>query len=347
MPGLKEIAEKAGVSIETVSRILSGRYKGKTQKSIRRKEEVERIAREENYKPHTGARAMRTKKNGLVGVIIDEHTLISHTAITEILKGINLALEERGYITTFTTLPDISENSLNSRVFKEKLLDGIILIDNIREKQVERIRSTISPCVLVNNNKWEDKLCVRRDEYAAGFAAGKELASLGYKRALYFDTKQAAGMDPKEQHYSVDDRFFGFENGFSAPGQSIMRVRTTGENVKKNLLERYEEIDQQTVIVASQNFRLYRLHSVLSQMPLCPGKNFGLACIDDEYGLNFSWPELSKVSFDRGKIGRIAAEMMVNYLEGNEDKCKSLHIKGEWAGGQTTPQLKKDKKESG
>lgn len=69
MTSLKEIAEKAGVSIRTVARVLHGA--GSVAKSTRKK--VERIVSELGYQPNLVARSLKTGLSSDVLAIIGTH----------------------------------------------------------------------------------------------------------------------------------------------------------------------------------------------------------------------------------------------------------------------------------
>ena len=66
---INEIAERAGVSKTTVSFFLNG----KTHKmSEDTKQRIQRIIDETGYEPSAAARAMKSKRTGLIGVILKD-----------------------------------------------------------------------------------------------------------------------------------------------------------------------------------------------------------------------------------------------------------------------------------
>ena len=82
---LRDVAERAGVSITTVSRILNGRETG----VVIREETRARIvaaAAELGYKPNLLARALRGSRSSLLGVIVRD---ISDPFHTQVLRGVN------------------------------------------------------------------------------------------------------------------------------------------------------------------------------------------------------------------------------------------------------------------
>ncbi len=340
MSNLKEIAKASGVSLETASRVLNGKYKGRTERSKDIMRRVDEAAARLDYRPHNAARSMRTKCSGLIGLIVEETVLMTHPVISETMKGINQALTEGGYVLTITSLDGVNEKTFDLRVFHERLLDGIIVVDNISSEYTRLMRARLPACVAVNNNEWLSHNCVRRDEYAAGFLAGSEMAKLGYEEALYFELP--VHQAPDFPHYSEKDRLDGFREGFKKAGKTVFRHLSAAEmapRLTKHLLEIKDKIGPKTVIVAATCLILYCLKTAFPELGMRPGADFGLLCLDDETGLLKSAPEVSRVSFPRVEIGRTAGRMIQAALQGDEDACRSVAAQGAWIPGTTTRQV--------
>ncbi len=340
MSNLKEIAKASGVSLETASRVLNGKYKGRTERSKEVMRLVEEAAKRLDYRPHNAARSMRTSCSGLIGLIVEETVLMTHPVISETMKGINQSLTEGGYVLTITSLDGVSERTFDLRVFHERLLDGIIVVDNISSEYTRLMRARLPACVAVNNNEWLSHNCVRRDEYAAGFLAGSEMAKLGYEEALYFELP--VHQAPDFPHYSERDRLDGFRDGFKKAGKVVYRHLTQKEmapRLTRHLIESKARIGRKTVIVAATCLVLYCLKSAFPELGLRSGVDFGLICLDDETGLLKSSPDVSRVSFPRVEIGRIAGRMVQAALQGDEDACRSVAVQGAWLPGSSAPRV--------
>lgn len=87
---LKDIAERAEVSINTVSRAL----KGKSDISEDTARRIREIANEWGYVPHAAAASLRSQATKTIGVIV---TYLDNPFYARILKGVNDALAEYGY----------------------------------------------------------------------------------------------------------------------------------------------------------------------------------------------------------------------------------------------------------
>lgn len=89
---LKEIAERCGVSVATVSNILNG--KPKVSEETRQK--VLAVVEETGYQPNLLAQGMRRKKTNLIGIITEDLEEFSSTPIVENIMSV---CEDRNYRT--------------------------------------------------------------------------------------------------------------------------------------------------------------------------------------------------------------------------------------------------------
>ena len=86
---INDIAKLAGVSRATVSRYLNGGYV-----SAEKKEKIGGVIKETGYKPSYQAQMLRTKKTGIIGVILPK---INSDAISRMVEGISAVLKKAGY----------------------------------------------------------------------------------------------------------------------------------------------------------------------------------------------------------------------------------------------------------
>ena len=118
---IKEVANRAGVSISTVSRVING----SKNVSPLLKVKVERVIAETNYSANSIARGLKISKTNKIAVII---TAISRTFFTDILEGISKEAEENGYSVVIAETHDSIEKEMYLvDYFVSQWVDGIIL----------------------------------------------------------------------------------------------------------------------------------------------------------------------------------------------------------------------------
>jgi DNA-binding LacI/PurR family transcriptional regulator len=126
---LRHVAERAGVSITTVSRILNGRETGVPVRDATR-ERIVSAAAELGYKPNLLARALRGSQSSLLGVIVRD---IADPFLFQVLRGINDAARLRGFrlfLGHVDYRPDVA--AVYGSMFEQSHADGIMLMGDIQ-----------------------------------------------------------------------------------------------------------------------------------------------------------------------------------------------------------------------
>ena len=125
---LRDVAERAGVSITTVSRILNGRETGVPIRDDTR-QRILAAAEELGYRPNMLARALRGSRSQLLGVIVRD---ISDPFHIQVLRGIDEAARDREYHLFLGHLDwRPTEAAVFGSMFEQSHADGIILIGDM------------------------------------------------------------------------------------------------------------------------------------------------------------------------------------------------------------------------
>jgi len=180
---LKEIAQKAGVSVATVSRALNHPEKLDSETL----EKIKQVIKNTNYIPNRVAQRLRTKKSPrkLIGVLLAD---IQNPFYIDILRGI----EEIAYSLGFTIfIGEFSQESDKEKMYLEKmkseLIDGLIVAPSSEEDpEVIKIIKGGLPVVCVDRtlkNVPVDAVLV--DNKKGAFEAVEFLIQRNYKKIAY------------------------------------------------------------------------------------------------------------------------------------------------------------------
>lgn len=184
MVTMKEVAQEAGVSIATVSRVLNGKDRGRIKPEIAR--EIKRIAEDLGYRPNLVARNLKTRSSRILGFISDE---IATTPFAgRIMLGAQDAARELGYILlTVNTGNDANLESRQIDVVKQYGADGF-LYAMMYHRKVE-VPETLDglPVVIVDAEDARGRRpSICPDEYGIGYTATRRLLDAGCRRIAYF-----------------------------------------------------------------------------------------------------------------------------------------------------------------
>lgn len=198
-----EIAERAGVSPGTVSRVLNSRYKENRPAIAKRAQRIRDIAAELGYRPNAAARSMQTGRFGTMCLVTCGDLGFDWLPLS-LLHGLHKSLDERGFglLVNEVTADQLDSTETLPRIFRESGVDALLInVDSKLPSHIlEFFESQPVPGVLLNQ-KMAHK-AVFPDEWRGGWIAAELLAERGRRRVGFFK------LDPPDSgpHYSAWDR---------------------------------------------------------------------------------------------------------------------------------------------
>ncbi len=134
---IKKIAELAGVSVTTVSKVINGKDHDLNQKTIER---VKEIIKQENYKPSLLAQSMRYRQMKLIALMLPD---IRNPFFAEVIRGAEDCANKYGYSLVLCNSDNILEKeieyitSLQARHIDGMLLSGVQIENRIMENHLK------------------------------------------------------------------------------------------------------------------------------------------------------------------------------------------------------------------
>ena len=183
---IKDIARALGISPSTVSRAL----KNHPDISQDTKDNVNKYAKEFNYKPNTLALSLRMSKNNTIGVIVPE---IIHYFFSSILSGIEQIANQEGYnVIICQSSEDFEKEVRNTQALIATRVSGVLACLSKHTTNYDHFQDIIDSdiplvffdriCIGINT----DRVVV--DDYAGAFAAVEYLIQTGCKRIAFYSS---------------------------------------------------------------------------------------------------------------------------------------------------------------
>jgi LacI family transcriptional regulator len=181
---MKDIAEKAGVSVNTVSRVLNN----KPDISKQTRENVLRIAKQLGYIKNITASSLRNNQTKIVGVILED---ITNLFFAEVMKGMEAAARKYGYqLLLMNTQTDAKKQREAIQTLLERRVEGILITpteDSLSD--FGRLSHINVPVVIVGRHIERLQLDeIHSDEVKGGYLATKHLLSKGRKKILLINS---------------------------------------------------------------------------------------------------------------------------------------------------------------
>ncbi|MGF9649662.1 LacI family DNA-binding transcriptional regulator [Pseudarthrobacter oxydans] len=142
LPRLEDVAELAGVSHQTVSRVVNGHPN--VSKTTR--EKVEAAIAELGYRRNTAARSLVTRRSQTIGVLGSE---LSQYGPANTMLGVEQAARDAGYFVSIAALRSVSRDAIFDalRHFLDQAVDGIAVL--VPHTETLRILEEFNPGVPV------------------------------------------------------------------------------------------------------------------------------------------------------------------------------------------------------
>ncbi|MFP4564210.1 MAG: LacI family DNA-binding transcriptional regulator [Spirochaetia bacterium] len=177
-PTLKNVAEKAGVSLGLAGRVM-GNYGSYSRES---KKKVEEAAKALNYIPNSIARSLRTEHTKTIGVLVSDLTTLFWATL---VRGIENSAEKAGYSVILCNNDETSEKEQEylSTLF-ERNVDGLIVSPTPgNHSYIKRLARADVPIVLVDRHiKGLEVPTVQTDNKQGAFDAVGHIIGLGHER---------------------------------------------------------------------------------------------------------------------------------------------------------------------
>lgn len=178
---IKDVAQRAGVSVTSVSRVLNGEKYVSEDILQRVNEAIEEL----NYSPSHIARSLKKQKTNTIGVIVPDLTSNFYSTI---LSSIEETASKYGYnLIVCNIAENLSKELKYLHIFQEMRVEGIIIMhEKTNDEIVSFIRNATMP-VLFSSVQSPDPafVSVLIDDYKAAFDATEYLIQSGHREISY------------------------------------------------------------------------------------------------------------------------------------------------------------------
>ena len=316
---IKEVAQEAGVSVATISRVLNGSEKV----NPKTRQKVTKIIKKMNYFPNVNAKVLRENRSKVILICVPDITNIIYSLIT---KGVLEYLKEKGY----NGMIHISYDRYNHRnedieeyisLFETKKIDGIIFItSSISEENYKKLNEKYN--VMVCSEYFEDSVLetVGVNQRKAMYFLVKYLfEKKNVKKAMYYTWKIPTGTSRERLKGYLD---YMEEKGKKDSRQNYKQIdfRELGnfsEELKQDL-ENDEEIE--AVILNSDFYAIYT-EKLLKRFK----RRIYVASFDGTQLLDMVYDKIVHIKQPFQEMGKISAELLIKKMNG-EDYEKKVYL---------------------
>jgi DNA-binding LacI/PurR family transcriptional regulator len=303
---MDDVAELAGVSAMTVSRVLNTPRKVRPATRAR----VLAAVRELDYRPNSAARVLATGRSGVLGVVSFDTTLYGPAST---LYGIEQAARGDDYLVSIASLSVLNRRSISEGVdrLRSQSVDGIIIVAP-HESAAEGLHDLPPdlPVVVVDAADDLPLPIVAVDQHAGAARATRHLLSLGH-RTVWHLAGPANWID-------AGARVAGWQSVLAAEGREIPEFRIGDWSAHSGYehgkqLARDPEI---TALFVANDAMAMGLLRALREAGRQVSGDVSVVGFDDVPEAPFFCPPLTTVRQNFGEVGRRAFQLLIDQIDG-------------------------------
>lgn len=305
---VKDIAKEAGVSHSTVSRALHGNPLISDETS----ERIRQIALQMGYLPSAAARALKTKRSRVLGVVLSS---VEDPFFSEILQGIEEVVQGSGYslfIASADRDPDREQKIVQAMV--ERRADGVIICStSFSSEQSGPLLQYGVPLVVVNNQAAEDfRYSIYHDDIDGSRQVTRHLIDLGHRRIGYIGNS-ASGR-------TTLDRLTGFRQEMEAFGltvqpEFIYEASGGGPEHGISAAQYFLQLpNRPTALVCYNDMLAIGVLKSLQQAGVCVPQEISITGFDNIVFSAYTHPPLTTLDQPKRFIGTEAARLLLELL---------------------------------
>jgi LacI family transcriptional regulator len=311
-----DVAAEAGVSVATVSKVINGRY-GVAPATLAK---VQAVIDDLGYESSLVARSLRSRRTNVVGILVADIEPFS----AELLKGAGAAVRARGYeLIVYSGSGHGKDHSGWERRYVSRLggtlTDGLILVTPTLVDV-----SDATPIVAVDPHAGPSSLpSVHADNLAGAITATRHLVELGHRRIGFL-----AGRPDLE---SARQREQGYRAALAEAGIAVdPQLIQVGDYE----LEMSEEPARRLLTVADRPTAIFAANDLSAIQTMHVARTLGLSVPGDVSVIGFDnipesaliEPPLTTIDQSIQEMGRLAVEMLIDLIEGNDDRPSQVTL---------------------
>jgi len=301
-----DVARVAGVSHQTVSRLLKG-YEGIRPET--RQRVIDALA-QLDYRPNQAARSLRTNRSNRIGALAHE---MSETGPARIMQGAVSGARDAGYMLDIVSMDGDDERSIADalNLLSQQQIAGVFATAQNEKVQAALEGFPLSVPIFIDvrmESEFEGSPATVAE--ASGAIAAQHLVDLGHRNFAYLSGPIA--------WYSSRDRLSGFRSAAEVAGGVVTSLLEGDWSPESGYAAGLAFAADQgvTAIVAANDEMAIGLMRALADRGIRVPEEVSVIGFDDIPAARYLSPALSTVRIDFESEGRFAIRWLISEIEG-------------------------------
>jgi LacI family fructose operon transcriptional repressor len=330
MVSIKDVAEAAGVSTATVSRVLSNGLHVRPEVRERVMATVERLG----YRPNLVARSLRSQQSSTIGLIVSD---ISNPFFTAISRAVEDTAYEQGFS---VLLCNTDENPEKEAIYLNLMHDTAVagaIMSPTRQTIAKFADSNLTfPIVVIDRAISNgDVDAVLLDNVDAAYRLITHLIEQGYRRIGALCSEMSTGLE----------RQIGYEkalrtHGLAPKSEYMKYVQPKAEAGYATTLKMLDLAEPPDALFAVNSLIAEGALRAIRERKLTIPDDIALVTFDETTWSSLVQPSLTLIAQPTYEIGKTAAELLLQRIADPDRPTRQVILKGQLLiGGSSAPQL--------
>lgn len=306
---IRDVAKQAGVSFNTVSRVLNNH----PHVSPKTRLLVQQSIAELGYTPNNLARSLVSHRSRVIGLVVTDCT---NPNTAQQIRAVQQTMSEAGYaVMIFDTQEDGDRQREALRILEEQAVDGVVISTAVSsDPNLARLAEKI-PVVLLNRTLYNLHTCdaVLNDNLTGAYIATSYLACIGHTRIAYITADRDIS--------AVHDRLRGYQAALNEAGiefdpglvvRTSITVQATEVAARRVMASHYPP----TAFFTYNDFMAIGVISTLDQLKRRIPEDVALVGFDDFLYAPYLRVPLTTVAQQTEAMGVAAAQVLLRRLAG-------------------------------
>jgi len=332
MVTMKDIADRCGVSVSTVSRVLSGNELISPETTRLVTETAEQMG----YRLDMTARTLKTNRSDMIGILYD--VPMTHPFFSGVIDAVRARAEEAGFDVLLLSRVkrngrmDYTETALSRR------MDGIVVVyANVENENAQKLAKGNIPVISID--VYDGQTSSVLSDYREGTRCLTAYAiSMGHRRIALIHGQMG---------YATRERLEGFRaamktGGLEIPEQYIRAGEFTNPEVCARETEALLALPEPpTCILMPDDYSAINALRILEEKGISAPEQFSCAGYDGIPLSRTVRPRLTTFWQDTESIGRAAVEALLKARQEGPEASRAITVSGRLLPGGTVADLRK------
>ncbi|WP_067936537.1 LacI family DNA-binding transcriptional regulator [Alicyclobacillus kakegawensis] len=315
-PTIYDVAERAGVSISTVSKVLNGRGKiGEATKA-----RIFKVMKELQYQPNNAAMALTGKSTYVLGIVIPDLNNPFFAAISKSVESNARQVHYSSIICSTDYNPQREEEYLG--LLKRQMVDGIIIASGFQEDThlVKMVIEEEIPVVLIARDIPDILVdTVSIDDFIGGLIATKHLLELGHQRIGVITEPLKCGWERVRGYQSALHEW-----SIPVDESLIVSSESSIEAGREAANKLFSRVDPPTALFATNDLLAISAIQVIRDKGLHVPEDVSVVGFDNTILAHLVNPALTTVSQPMTDMGAQAVNLLLEQIRNKEHTRKRV-----------------------